>query len=117
MDKEELLSAIGVLAFWIGLLLVVVSLFYRSDLVALVLVVLGVVVGLMNIDVDEVVRFLVANVAVIVGSAGLSSVMRDFALPSAAIEALSSFFNSLILFFAPAALAVAIKSLIDLSRD
>ncbi len=117
MDKDTALSAVSVGAFWIGLLLVLVSLFIKSALVAGTIIVLGTVVGLLNIDVDEVVRFLLANVAIIVGSAALKTLLINFTLPQSVVAFLGSLFDSLILFFAPAALIVAIKTLIDLSRD
>jgi hypothetical protein len=117
MDKEEALAIISVGSFWLGLLLVLVSMFVKTVWIASALVVLGSIVGLLNIDVDEVVRFLLANISIIVGSAALKQLLSLFTLPQAVIGVFTALFDGLILFFAPAALIVAIKTLIDLSRD
>ena len=113
MDKK-----LGEWAFIIGVLVaVVVSLFTVSDAVAgwlvLLLVVLGLIVGLLNVTEKETTPFLVAAAALLItGTAGGSL---------AIIPVIGGYLRDIVLniavFVAPAAIVVALKAIQSLAKD
>jgi len=107
------MAKIGEWAFLAGVILaLLVGLFQQEvaiGMTAMILVVLGVIVGLINIVERETTGYLVAAVALLVaGSAGLGT------LPFGAI--LSAMLSNIVLFVAPAAVIVALKAVITLGK-
>ncbi|MEK6848980.1 MAG: hypothetical protein AABY01_00235 [Nanoarchaeota archaeon] len=105
-------AKIGHWAFIVGILLAVIAGLIpqlQTSTVTWILVILGLVVGLLNISAKETTEFLVAVVALlIVGSAGAIPALGGLVLAILAnIVALS----------APAALIVAIKAIYSLAAD
>ena len=105
-------SKIGHWAFIVGILLAIIAGLVpqlQTSTVTWILVVLGLVVGLLNITSKETTEFLVAVVALlIVGSAGAIPALGGIVLAILAnIVALS----------APAALIVALKAIYALAAD
>ncbi|MBI2543248.1 MAG: hypothetical protein HYW24_03620 [Candidatus Aenigmarchaeota archaeon] len=105
---------IGEWAFLVGVLLAIVLGLFPTALsvttVASVLVVLGVIVGLVNIGTRESQGFLVAAVALLVaGSAGYGAIpgIGDY---------LSSILMNISTFVAPAAVIVGLKAIYELAR-
>ncbi len=103
-------NKIGGWAFLIGVLLAVVLAFVASlSSLAWILVILGIIIGLFNIDAGETQKFLfAATVLVIVGAfAGttLNSIMY-----------LEDIFKNLVALFAPATIVVALKSVFTLAK-
>jgi len=94
--------------------------FGASEWVAVLLVILGAVVGLLNISEKETTAFLVATIALVVasagaqanGSAGLFSVLN-------VVPGLGTLINAIIaniaIFAAPAAVIVAVKAIMNLA--
>ncbi len=117
MKTEEVLSITGIVSFWLGMLLVLINMFFPNEIIGYLLVLLGLIVGFLNIDVDEIVRFLVSIVALIISSVALRDLLINFTLPPFVITLFTMLFNSLVLFFGSMAVIVALGSLIDLSRD
>ncbi|MBI4009723.1 MAG: hypothetical protein HY361_00815 [Candidatus Aenigmarchaeota archaeon] len=112
--KNEDMSKVGEWAFLGGVLLaVLVGLIpgvLPGNLVALVLVVLGLLVGLINIGAKETHSFLLASVALLVaGAAGLQT------LPVVG-GIVSSVLTNLVSFVAPAAVIVALKAVYEHGR-
>ena len=103
---------IGSWAFMIGIVLAILAGLMpamQTPTVTWVLVILGLIVGFLNITERETVEFLVAAVALlIVGSAG--------SLPALGTIILSVLEN-IVAFVAPAALVVAIKSIYSLAQE
>ncbi|MBD3155729.1 MAG: hypothetical protein GF368_03675 [Candidatus Aenigmarchaeota archaeon] len=107
----------GKWAFIVGVILALLAGLFPGALdvgsVALILVVLGLVVGLLNIQEKEAVNFLVATIALMaVGSAGVE-VIGLFGLGSY----LEQVVTNIALFVAPAAAVVSLKLVYDLAKD
>ena len=110
-------SKMGEWAFIIGVIVaIVVSLFKVNDTVSgwlvLLLVVLGLVVGLLNVTEKETTPFLVAAAALLItGTAGSSlaviPVIGDY---------LQSIVQNIAVFVAPAAIVVALKAIQALAK-
>jgi len=103
---------LGGWAFIIGIALAVLAGLVptmQTPTVTWVLVILGLVVGLLNIQEKETVEFLVAAVALLIaGSAG--------SLPALGFVILAMLEN-IVAFVAPAALVVALKAIYALAQD
>ena len=105
----------GHYAFLVGVLLVVIAGLIPSlqaaTWVPWVLIILGLIVGFMNITAKETTEFLVATIALMaVGTGGLS------AIPSAG-AILTAILKNLVVFVAPAALIVALKAIYALAAE
>ena len=120
MAKKEGLTAgalqtvqwhkIGHWIFLIGILVAIVAGFVAVPYLAYILIVAGLIVGLLNITAGEVHEFLTASIALLlVGAAGLGAVT----LVGATVE---SILKNLVVFVAPAALVVALKSVWTLAK-
>ena len=104
-------SKIGHWAFIIGILLAIIAGLvpaWQTPTITWILVVLGLIVGLLNIQAKETTEFLVATIALMmVGSAG--------AIPALGVIVLSILAN-VVAFVAPAALIVALKAIYALAQ-
>ncbi|MBI2656166.1 hypothetical protein HYX03_00315 [Candidatus Woesearchaeota archaeon] len=108
----------GEWAFIVGVLIaIVVSLFSVSDAVAgwlvLLLVVLGLIVGLLNVTEKETTPFLIAAAALLItGTAGGS-----LAIIPVIGGYLQDIVQNIAVFVAPAAIVVALKAIQSLAKD
>ncbi|MBW2973515.1 hypothetical protein KY346_03930 [Candidatus Woesearchaeota archaeon] len=104
-------SKIGHWAFIVGIIIAIIAGLvpaWQTPTITWVLVILGLVVGLLNITAKETIEFLVAAIALLViGSAG--------AIPALGTIILSILAN-IVAFVAPAALVVALKSIYSLAQ-
>ncbi len=104
-------SKIGHWAFIIGILLAIIAGLvpaWQTPTITWVLVIIGLIVGLLNIQAKETTEFLVATIALmIVGSAG--------AIPALGVIVLSILAN-IVAIVAPAALIVALKAVYALAN-
>jgi chromate transport protein ChrA len=105
-------QGMGELAFFVGLLLAIVAGFFTLplDVVTIILIILGLVVGFLNITSKETTGFLIASVALLVaGSAGLDKIplIGGWVYP---------ILINIITFVTPAALIVALKAVYQLAR-
>lgn len=107
MDKR-----LGHYAFLLGIALAVLTGLvpqWQSSMMVWTLAVLGLLVGLLNINHTEEEKFLVSAIALmVVGSAG--------ALPSLGL-AVTSVLSNIVAFVGPAALVVALKAVWALAED
>lgn len=94
-----------------------------SEWVALLLVILGIIVGLLNITEKETTAFLVAAVALIIAGLGANTAGTTgvfSALGVGYLESLATFLNSLFghiaVFVAPAAVIVAVKAVVAIAK-
>ncbi|MSR85866.1 hypothetical protein EXS74_00555 [Candidatus Woesearchaeota archaeon] len=111
MAKSNGKAMLGRWAFLIGVVLAVIFGFFSAGTwLAWLLVVLGLVVGLVNISDKEVGAFLTAGTVLVLmgyfGGQTLSSVMY-----------LSNIFTNILTLFVPATIVVAVKSVLALARD
>jgi hypothetical protein len=106
--KTNILSMVGFWAFIIGLLLAVVAgiLMPQNQIVIIVLIILGLIIGFLNITAKEILLFLAATIALIV-------VGNVFApLKTLMIGAiLGSILSYVATLMAPAAIVAAVKAL------
>lgn len=104
-------SKIGHWAFIIGILLAIIAGLvpaWQTPTITWILVVIGLIVGLLNIQAKETTEFLVAAITLlIVGSAG--------AIPALGVIVLSILAN-IVAIVAPAALIVALKAIYGLAQ-
>ncbi|MDO8537932.1 MAG: hypothetical protein Q7S21_03530 [archaeon] len=103
----------GSYAFIIGIIIAILAAFVAFPETALILVVLGLIVGLLNVTGKESVPFLVAAIALTLTASALQplgtvGIIRDWILP---------IFNNIAVFVAPAAFIVAIKAIYSLARE
>ena len=114
-------NTIGYVAFLLGIFIAIISgLFYAAGVldssmqgfVAIVLVVLGLVVGLLNLMDKDVSAFLMAVVAIAVVGAGAGglALIPYIGIPLAAIV------NYIATFVFPAAIVVALKTIWDMAK-
>lgn len=111
MAKGEAKAMFGRWAFLIGVVLAVVFGFISAGAwLAWLLVVIGLVVGLVNISDKEIGAFLTAGTVMVLmgyfGGQTLSSVVY-----------LSAIFNNILTLFVPATIVVAVKSVLSLARN
>ena len=101
-------KSVGWWAFIVGLVLAVIFGFAGNFGLNWILILLGLVVGFLNIGAKDTVTFLIATVAfVIVGSAGLDNLWAP----------LAGIFSSVVAFVAPAALVVALKAIYETAQS
>ncbi|MEM5853302.1 MAG: hypothetical protein QXG39_07635 [Candidatus Aenigmatarchaeota archaeon] len=103
---------IGEYSFLVGIVIAVLAglLLQSGGLVAIALVILGLIVGLLNITAKETTPFLIASVALLLaGSAGLEK------LPIVG-RYLEAIVGNIVVFVAPAAAIVALKTVFDLAK-
>lgn len=111
------MGQIGVWSFYAGLAISVVMAAISpsgvGSMAALVLGILGVVVGLLNVVGKEVTQFLIASIAFIAGASSLSALLS--AIPGVGAF-VPTFLQAVVIFVAPSATVVALKAIWDITR-
>ncbi|MBW3002713.1 hypothetical protein KY338_06155 [Candidatus Woesearchaeota archaeon] len=106
-------ARLGHWAFIVGVLIAVIAGLvpaWNTPTVMWILVILGLIVGLLNITAKETVEFLVATIAlVLIGTAGIQTLPALGTIVTAILE-------NIVAFVAPAALVVALKAIYELAR-
>jgi uncharacterized membrane protein YccC len=119
MTAKKKNNTVGVWAFTIGVIAAVVLGFVGSfwnlggaqQWLAVLLGVLGILVGVLNVTGDEAMSFLtVTAILVFVSFAGSQAIQMIWA-------PLTNVFNALMLLFVPATIIVAVRALWTLARD
>lgn len=103
-------NKIGGWAFLIGVILAVVFAFFNSANIVWVLVLLGLLIGLFNIDPKEIQTFLFAGTVLVIVGAFAGQTLSE-------IQYLQDIFSNLVALFGPATIIVAIKSLFSLAKN
>lgn len=122
MAVKTNVSTLGPWAFILGIVIALLAgVFAPNDTaVVLLLTLLGLVVGLLNVEDKEAGQFLLASVAFIIAASGLQSVFSAFQIYSGldiAGAVISSIVSYIIVFAAPAAGIVGLKVLIMVSKE
>ena len=110
MDKK-----IGHWAFIVGILIAIIAGLvpaWQSNTVVWALVILGLIVGLLNITAKETVEFLVATIALL----AVCNIVTNVGLIQSLGGILVAVLQNISLFVAPAALVVALKSIYALAQ-
>ena len=111
-------NLVGAWAFLIGVLLaivvgIVVGFYPSSTLynyVPSILVVLGIVVGLLNVSTKESSKFLLSALALVIVS------VMGYSLIADAIPRLAEILKFMLIMFVPATIIVALKSIFDIAK-
>ena len=105
--KTNVLGMIGFWAFIVGLIVAVVAGFFPpSYIIILVLLILGLVIGFLNITAKEILLFLVATIALIVAG-NVFAPLKTLGIGAI----LGSILGNVAALMAPAAIVAAIKAL------
>ena len=112
MAKTKGINVVGKWAFLIGVILAVVLGLFDPVMGnwAIVLVIIGLIVGLLNVTDKEVAPFLMSGAVLIIASALGGSLMSDMPYVGAVLDALLAV-------FVPATVIVAIKNVFSLARN
>ena len=105
---------VGKWAFLIGILLAVLAGFWTISGVAIILVILGLIVGFLNITAAEVESYLVAVIALLVIGTASLQVLANAGELGATIEVLQTMVTNFISFVAASGLVVAIRVTLSL---
>ncbi len=111
----------GDLAFVVGVLIALVAGIASSFVIAytgailLALVILGAVVGLLNVKESEVTAFLVAAIALMIAGTANLEAINTLISPLGTI--LGSIFSNIAVFVAPAALIISVKAVWNLAKS
>ena len=118
-SKENL---IGAYAFLIGVILAVAIGLWKEPLQSAggwfytALIVIGLIVGFMNVGDKDSRTFLLASLSlVIVGALGADP-LKYIALNNYSVEALSNILTSLLVLFVPATIIVALKTVFSMAK-
>jgi hypothetical protein len=119
--KKDTLSKVGVWAFTVGIILALLAGFIDIKFNWIIipsLVVIGIIVGLLNISDQETKSFLMASVAIMIASftAG-NAIASGLASLGFLGKYLLSVISSINIVVFPATIVVALKSLFALSKD
>lgn len=112
MAKKSGIDVLGKWSFLIGVILAVLLGLFVPVLGtwAIVLVVIGLIIGLLNIGDHEVQHFLLAGAVLIIASGFGGNVL-------AGVPFVGSIFDALLAVFVPATIIVALKSVFALAKD
>ena len=112
--KKSLLEKIGVWAYVVGFLIaLIVALMSPIGLTAswaMILAILGLIVGLLNITDEEIGTYLLASVAFIISAWAFMATMGAWPF-------LKTFMHAIIVFTAPGTLVVSLKALYSVAKD
>ena len=109
------MSGVGSWSFIIGLIIaVIVGLFTEATgMIVTILVLLGLVVGFLNITDKEIHGFLVAAIALMLAG-GAGNLLGTVPAIGGILERV---LNNFVVFVAPSAIVVAVKQLYNISKD
>jgi len=109
------MTHVGKWAFIIGLVLAIVSGFFAIPSLAIVLVILGLIVGFLNISKGEEQPYLIAVIALLV--IGVGSMQALSALGITLSDWVNTLFANFITFVAASGLVVAVKTIASLGQS
>ena len=117
----------GPVTFFLGVIIValvgiMVGMGGQLDLTTITaLVILGLIVGFLNISEDEIEKFMIAGITLEISSGGLINILNSAALMNAALKgplgALAAMLYAIIWFVSPALVIVALKVILDIMQD
>jgi hypothetical protein len=110
---EGAMERVGRYAFIVGVVVSVLAGFITANWIFPVLTVLGLIIGLLNVTAKETQSFLLAAVSLVIIAALGSDQIQG--LPEVG-ESLGRIYHALLAFVSPAALVVALKSLVAVAQ-
>jgi len=104
-------KSFGAWAFLVGIVLAVIfGIIGMTELLTIVLFIIGIIVGLLNVTDTEVTPFLMAGAVLVIVSALGSDVLS-------AIEWAAGILDAILVIFVPATAVVAIKSVFSIAKN
>jgi len=114
--KTTRTNKLGAWAFLIGVIIAIIFGFFIQQLWVLwTLVIIGIIIGFMNVTVTEVQPFLLAGTVLVIISALSGALFNN--LTVAGIPFIANILNNFLAIFVPATVIVALKSLFAVARD
>jgi ATP synthase protein I len=121
-SKENTLALVGGWAFIIGVVIALLMGVFRSlvanpnvsAILVGILIIMGIVVGFLNVTGDETKDFLLATVSLVIVSGFGSTVLKATPLIGPALETTLSM---LMVFIIPAVIVVALKAVFAIAKD
>jgi ATP synthase protein I len=112
-SRNWLLPQIGSWSFIVGVIIAIISGFFEySSSIISVLVLLGVIVGFLNISGSEAMTFLVAAVSMVVISSLGAPAFNNIYIIGAPLQQM---LNNMIVFIMPASVIVALRAILTLA--
>lgn len=113
--KNSRSNAIGAWAFLIGVILAIILGLFQSNLgnvtwIPVVLVLIGLIVGLLNVGASENSHFLLASVSLVIVAFMGSAVLQ-------VVPQVADILSALMVLFVPAAIIVALRTIFVIARD
>jgi len=108
-------STVGKWAFILGIILAVLVGFVAVPYTALILMVLGLIVGFLNVEGNETDKYLIAAIALLVF--GIGGVQAMATLGITVYDWIQSIMSNFIAFVGASALVVAIKAIVKLGKE
>lgn len=109
-------NSLGAWSFLIGVILAVIFGFFTyPSWVGVIMVLIGLIIGLLNIKDTETNTFLMAGVVLVIVSAFGGNVFASIKLFD--ISFLSNIMTNMMLLFVPATIVVALKSVFGMAHD
>lgn len=107
------LEQIGGWSFIAGVVIAIIAGFVAVPLVTLLLVVLGLIVGFLNVKDKDINSFLIAAIALLVAGAANLTVLNDVVAGLGTV--ITSILTNIQAFVAPAAIVVALKGVYNIA--
>ncbi|MFH1332533.1 MAG: hypothetical protein ABIH63_04605 [archaeon] len=109
------MERVGVWSFIAGLVIAIIAalVWGVTSTVVWILGILGIIVGLINIGDREVMMYLLASIALIIGASGLITVVGAVGI---GVKMLTDFLHAIVIFVAPGAVVVAIKAIFEVAK-
>ena len=121
-QEPSTMNMVGNISFLVGIIVAFVTIFFNwgrtaDKVVFSLLILIGLVIGFVNISAKEAVPFMVAVVAlVLLFSPFVSAVAQTFQLQGS-LSMLGQLYSNLAALFVPAALLVALRTFVLTSKD
>jgi hypothetical protein len=109
MKKENMVQKIGSWAFIVGLILAVIAGFWPiGTVMTSVLIILGLIVGFLNVTGKETNSFLFSTLVLVVMASQGGQLLREIQFVGPMLQ---SIFSAMMLFIIPGAVVVALKAI------
>ncbi len=113
-----MLKHIGIWSFLAGIVLAIIGSFVPgtqfSGAFTIAMAGLGVIVGLLNIEEHEIIKFLIASIVLVTSSGHLANIYKEIPILNAVLP---QFFTYLVVFVGASAAIVALKEFYLLAKD
>jgi hypothetical protein len=114
LAKKAKTTKIGSMAFVIGVIIAIIAGFWPlSAAMTSVLILLGIIVGILNVTAKETTEFLLASVSLVIVTALSGEVIGKIVTVGAT---LSSIYSAILVFVVPATIIVALKAIYALAK-